>query len=47
MLFFQPDTGGGCQSWARLQSDKTKEDKEQGWEEEKQAKETSQVEEAK
>lgn len=43
-----PDlTGGGCQSWARLQDDKTQKDQEQWWEEEKQAKEASQVKETK
>ena len=36
-----PDSGGGCPSWTRLQDDKTQEDEEHRWEEEKQAKEAS------
>lgn len=46
-FFASPDSGGGCQSWAWLQGDKTQEDQEQWWEEEKQVKEASQVKETK
>lgn len=47
MFFFLSDSGGGCQSWAGLQGDKTQEDEEQRWEKEKQAKEAPQVKETK
>ncbi len=47
IFFAWPESGGGCQSWARLQDDKTQEDQERWREEEKQAKEASQIKETK